>query len=77
MDYEKILLVLFTHVQNYLKNELDFESFYSALVQLKHLSDFTNNRIVNLFLQFRIVEFIQKLISYKYQKIRTAGLHIL
>jgi len=77
VDYEKILLVLFTHVQNYLKNELDFESFYSALVQLKHLSDFTNNRIVNLFLQFRIVEFIQKLISYKYQKIRTAGLHIL
>lgn len=39
-DYKRIMTFLFSYVSAYLKDEQDFESFYSALVQLKRLSDY-------------------------------------
>ncbi|CAD8109983.1 unnamed protein product [Paramecium primaurelia] len=75
INYFEIFQLLFNYLNEYLINENDFESFYSALLQMKYLSDF--QQLYAIFQQFSILEIINKLINYKYQKIRTAVLYIL
>ncbi|CAK64989.1 unnamed protein product (macronuclear) [Paramecium tetraurelia] len=75
VNYFEIFQLLFNYLNEYLTNENDFESFYSALLQMKYLSDF--QQLYSIFQQFSILEIINKLINYKYQKIRTAVLYIL
>ncbi|CAD8124445.1 unnamed protein product [Paramecium sonneborni] len=75
INYLEIFQLFFYYLNEYLTKENDYESFYSALLQMKYLSDF--HQLYAIFQQFSILEIINKLINYKYLKIRTAVLYIL